>query len=132
MIESKIINGHPWSIGCGDPDPSKRGEDAALMSDLSEDVQRQVSDWIFGKLCKRDTHNYDHDSYELKHRIERELGIYLTNNQMKDAMLQEGFRPVISKLIRMMWQIVWRKLWRIGLQRIRRWLYARPGIMNIR
>ena len=34
MIESKIINGHPWSIGYGDPDPSKRGEDAALMADL--------------------------------------------------------------------------------------------------
>ena len=38
--------------------------------------------------------NFDHNSYELKHQIERELGIYLTNNQMKDAMLQEGFRPV--------------------------------------
>lgn len=94
MIESKIVNGHPWSIGCADPDLNKRGEDAALMSDLPEDVQRQVSDWIFGKIWKRDTPNYDHDSYELKHRIEKELGIYLTNNQMKDAMLQEGFSPV--------------------------------------
>jgi hypothetical protein len=34
MLECRIINGHPWSIGCGDPNPSKRGEDAALMSDL--------------------------------------------------------------------------------------------------
>ena len=92
MLECKIVNGHPWSIGCGDPNPAKRGEDSALMSDLPEDVQRKVSDWIFGKLWKRDTPNYDHDSYELKHQIERELGIYLTNNQMKDAMLQEGIQ----------------------------------------
>jgi len=94
MIESKIINGHPWSIGCADPHPDKRGEDAALMSDLPEDVQIKISNWIFGKLRKRKTPNYNHNSYELKHQIERELGIYLTNNQMKDAMLQEGFRPV--------------------------------------
>ena len=94
MIESKIINGHPWSIGCLDPDPDKCGVDAALMADLPEDVQRKVSDWIFGKLWKRETPNYDHNSYELKHQIERELGIYLTNNQMKDAMLQEGFTNV--------------------------------------
>ena len=94
MLECRIINGHPWSIGCGDPNPSKRGEDAALMSDLPVEIQHKVSDWIFGKLWKRNTPNYDHDSYELKHRIENELGIYLTNNQMKDAMLQEGFNPV--------------------------------------
>ncbi len=94
MIECEIRNGHPWSIGCTDPNTSKRGEDAALMSDLSDDVQRQVSDWIFAKLCKRETPNYDHDSYELKHRIQNELDIYLTNNQMKDAMLREGFYPV--------------------------------------
>lgn len=52
MFESKNINGHPWSIGSGDPDSSKRGEDATLtlMSDLPEDVQRQVSDWRIGKL----------------------------------------------------------------------------------
>lgn len=94
MLKCRIINGHPWSIGCDDPDPARRGEDTALMSDLSEDVQRKVSDWIFGKLWKRKTPNYEHSSYQLKHQIENELGIYLTNNQMKDAMLQEGFKPV--------------------------------------
>lgn len=50
MLESRIVNGHPWSIGCADPDPRNRGEDAALMSDLPEDVQRQVSDWIFANI----------------------------------------------------------------------------------
>ena len=94
MIECKIINDHPWSIGCADPNPLKRGVDDALMSNLPSNIQQKVSDWIFGKLRKRATPNYNHSSYELKHLIESELGIYLTNNQMKDAMLQEGFRPV--------------------------------------
>ena len=69
MLESRIVNGHPWSIGCGDPDPKKRGEDAALMSDLPEDVQRKVSEWIFGKLWKIQSPNYNHNSYELKHGL---------------------------------------------------------------
>lgn len=94
MVESKIIDGHPWSIGCANSDPNKCGVDAALMSDLSADIQEKVSDWIFGKLWKRETPNYQHSSYQLKHQIEKELGIYLTNNQMKDAMLLEGFQPV--------------------------------------
>ncbi len=94
MLESKIVNGHPWSIGCADPDPKKRGEDAALMTDLPEDIQHKVSDWIFANIRKRESPNYDHDSYQLKHQIERDLGIYLTNNQMKDAMMNEGFHPV--------------------------------------
>ena len=59
MLECRIINGHPWSIGCGDPNPSKRGEDAALMSDLPVEIQHKVSDWILGKLWKRNTPNYD-------------------------------------------------------------------------
>ena len=94
MIESKIVNGHPWSIGCADPDSRNRGEDAALMADLPEDVQHQVSDWIFANIRRRESPNYEHDSYQLKHLIEKELGVYLTNNQMKDAMLNEGFFPV--------------------------------------
>lgn len=94
MIECKIINEHPWSIGCGDPNPARRGTDDALMSDLSKETQKRVSDWIFGKIWKCNSPNYIHNSYELKHLIERDLGIYLTNNQMKDAMLLEGFNPV--------------------------------------
>ena len=46
---------------------------ATLDYDQLDDFQRKVSDWIFGKLRKRATPNYDHDSYELKHRIEIEL-----------------------------------------------------------
>lgn len=94
MLESKIVNGHPWSIGCENLDSDKCGEDVALMSDLPKDVQKKVSDWIFGKLWKIDSPNYDHTSYSLKHLMEKQTGIYVTNNQMKDAMLMEGFRPV--------------------------------------
>ncbi len=94
MFECRIKDNHPFSIGYANPDPSKRGEDGALLSDLPKEDQIKVTDWIFSKLVSRKTPNYNHDSYELKHLIESELGIYLTNNQMKDAMLQEGFIPV--------------------------------------
>lgn len=70
MVESKIIDGHSWSIGWANSDPSKCGEDTALMSDLPVDIQKKVSDWIYGKLWKRESPNY-----QLKHQIENERGM---------------------------------------------------------
>ncbi|HUM84787.1 MAG TPA: hypothetical protein PLN48_13585 [Lachnospiraceae bacterium] len=94
MLESYIVNGHPWSISCADPDPAKCGVDDKLMSDIPENIQKKVSEWIFGKLWKIDSPNYKHTSYTLKHLLERQTKIYVTNNQMKDALLLEGFYPV--------------------------------------
>ena len=82
MPTSRIVNGHPWSIGCGDQDPQKRGEDVALMSDLPEDVQRKVSNWIFGKLWKIQSPNYNHNSYELKHLLEKDITDRRSNMQL--------------------------------------------------
>ena len=37
----------------------------------------------------------DHDlNIGIKHLLERDTGIYLTNNEFKDAMLQAGYEPV--------------------------------------
>lgn len=38
--------------------------------------------------------NYDKTSYGLKHILEHDTGIYLTNNEFKDAMLICGYEPV--------------------------------------
>ena len=94
MLESIIVNGHPWSIACVNSNPEMCGEDAALMSDLSKDVQNIILDWIFANIRPRKAPNYNHNSYQIKHQIESELGIYLSNNQLKDAMLIEGYHPV--------------------------------------
>ena len=35
-----------------------------------------------------------HTSYGMKHLLEHDTGVYLTNNEFKDAMLLAGYRPV--------------------------------------
>lgn len=93
-VMSKIVDGHPWSVGFGSPDSAQRGEDAALMSDLPKDKQKHVEDWILYNIEPIKTPNRKHSSYHIKHILERDIGIYLTNNQFKDAMMNMGYSPV--------------------------------------
>ena len=90
----EMRNGHPWSVGCGDFDPAKRGEDGALLSDLSFEDREKVISWINENILPIASPNRKHTSYGIKHIIQSDLGIYLTNNQFKDAMLECGFEPV--------------------------------------
>ncbi len=68
--------------------------DDALITDESEFVQKIVRAWIVANIypCKK-SGDY-HTSYGIKHILEGDTGIYLTNNQFKDAMLLAGFEPV--------------------------------------
>ena len=81
-----IKNGRPYSIENG-------YEDADLITDHSETDQHIVMDWIVNNLVPRKTVLYESSSYGLKHILERDTGIYLTNNEFKDAMLLAGFEP---------------------------------------
>lgn len=90
----EMRNGHPWSVSCGDRNPTKRGEDKALLSDLSDGERERVISWINENLLPIASPNGKHTSYGIKHIIQKEIGIYLTNNQFKDAMLECGFEPV--------------------------------------
>lgn len=81
-----LKNGRPYSIENG-------WEDAGLITDHTESEQEIVRDWILQNLCPRKTVLYDRTSYGLKHLLERDTGIYLTNNEFKDAMLLAGFAP---------------------------------------
>jgi hypothetical protein len=97
---SDIIDGHPVSCGMGGLDGTEKplNQDVRLFSDLTDDEQEYVRKWIDG-LQKTKISVLDRSSYGLKHIIEadseEETGnrIYLTNNQMKDALLQAGFEP---------------------------------------
>lgn len=71
-----------------------RGIDDNLITDLPEETVRYVVCWILSNIRPRKNVNKDYDSYTLKHMLESDLGIYLTNNQFKDAMLFCGFCPV--------------------------------------
>lgn len=98
--KTQIIDGHPRTTNIiQDPKTGEciESEDNELLSDLPEIVQKFVVLWIAMKIHERKTPNYGSTSYGLKHILENEFGIYLTNNQFKDAMYVTGHYPVNEK-----------------------------------
>lgn len=79
-------NGRPYTCENGFVDD-------ALVTDLDADTRRVVFAWILEMLTPRRTVNSRHTSYGIKHLLEKDTGIYLTNNQFKDAMLLCGYKP---------------------------------------
>lgn len=67
--------------------------DAQLLSSLSTHEYLSVLNWINDNIIPRKTMNPYHDSYEIKHLLQDDTGIYLTNNQFKDAMMICGYYP---------------------------------------
>lgn len=63
------------------------------FDDLSIDNQELVTDWLLDNLIPRETELSERTSYGMKHILERHTGVYLTNNQFKEAMLRCGFYP---------------------------------------
>lgn len=97
---TQIIDGHPCTTNIVmDPETGKwvQSVDNELLSDLPEMVQKLVILWIAMKIHERKTPNYKSTSYGIKHILENEFGIYLTNNQFKDAMYMTGHYPVNEK-----------------------------------
>lgn len=82
-----MINGRPYSNENGYID------DSLITSHLQEEIDT-VMNWIAENISKRKTPLYGHTSYGIKHLLERDVHIYLTNNEFKDAMLQAGYKPV--------------------------------------
>lgn len=67
--------------------------DDGLITDLPQEEVDEVLNWIRTNLLQRKTINSYHTSYGLKHLLERDTRIYLTNNQFKDAMWMCGYKP---------------------------------------
>lgn len=82
-----IKNGKPFSNENG-------WEDKKLLDQLDPKEQEIVLEWVRANFIPIKRANYKHSSYYLKHVMQYENGIYLTNNQFKDAMLICGFNPV--------------------------------------
>lgn len=79
----------------GKPYTNENGyTDDELLCDISKDEQDIVLGWIKENIYPRKTPLYGYTSYGLKHDLERDTKIYLTNNQFKDAMMMAGFKPV--------------------------------------
>lgn len=81
-----LKNGRPYSNENG-------YADTELITDESKENQAAVANWIRTNISHRRTINKRHTSYGLKHILEQDTGIYLTNNAFKDAMLFAGYEP---------------------------------------
>lgn len=68
--------------------------DSELLSDSPPEIQEKVMTWIKENIYPRKTPLPVPTSYGLKHYLQDEMDIYLTNNAFKDAMLQCGFELV--------------------------------------
>ena len=91
---TEMIDGHPITYHKERKNNEPIFIDKYLMSDIPLETQEKVFAWIKENFRPRKTPLDEHDSYTLKHVLERATDIYLGNNAFKDAMLQCGFEPV--------------------------------------
>ncbi len=87
MNKTIIKNGHPQTIGTGCP------PDNMLFSELSEQAQKLFMEWVETRLIPRKTAYTSIGSYNLKHLLQHDTGVYTSHNQFKDGMMQAGYEP---------------------------------------
>lgn len=68
-------------------------DDNALFTDLTEEQQEKCRQWVLCFCVPAVAFTDKVTSYGMKHILESCTGIYMTNNQFKDLMLQMGFYP---------------------------------------
>lgn len=68
--------------------------DTGHFEEMSEENQEKVIAWIKANIFPGKTKWGERGSYKLKHDLQHDTKIYMTNNQFKEAMLVCGFRPV--------------------------------------
>ena len=82
-----VRNGRPVTFcGCGRPDDN-------LLTDLDPKDIAVVGKWIKDHVFKSDSVGKA-NTLALKLAIDKDTGVYLTLNQIKDAMLLAGYTPV--------------------------------------
>lgn len=66
--------------------------DNKIMADCSPEERRVVMEWIRDTFNPIKSYNAKHSTYSLKYMLEEKTHIYLSNNQMKDALLIMGYK----------------------------------------
>lgn len=85
LTEEEIMNGN---FGFG-------GDDLKF-ADMADDARAKAIAWINTYMWPAKKENGYHTSYGLKHYLQDDTGIYMSNNQFKQAMAFCGFLPVDS------------------------------------
>jgi len=79
--------------------------DDGMVTDHPADEVAVIGEWIRKNIRKGKSVN-NHSSYGLKHILEHDTHIYMTNNEFKDAMLLAGFKPVDANELNWRFRIV--------------------------
>lgn len=85
-----LKNGRAYTVENGSVDDG-------LVTDFNTYRISEIGEWIRKNIRKSKTILHGYTSYGLKHMLEEDTGIYMTNNQFKDAMLLAGFEAVDVK-----------------------------------
>lgn len=67
-------------------------EDNELLTNLPYEDQIKCIQWVYRNLVPGLEIDKSHNSYGLKHGLEHDIKIYLTNNQFKDLMIRCGYK----------------------------------------
>ena len=67
--------------------------DHYTLADLDPPVQRMVLEWIADNILPGNESDEIHHG-TLKHQMEYDIGVYVSGNQFKDAMLKSGYVPL--------------------------------------
>lgn len=94
---SRVWEGRPWTVTGG-------VEDADLITDLEYGDLEKVGEWI-RKNIRPAADVWPVSSYGLKHSMEKDLKLSVSNNQFKDAMLLAGYDPVDAEEVNWHWRI---------------------------
>lgn len=68
-------------------------DDTALISDLDAEKMEEVLELLRSWFEPSNKATLRHTSYGIKHWVEDSIREYISNNQLKDAMLILGFEP---------------------------------------
>lgn len=82
----------PWFPQLTRPDEDQHN-DSGLITDLPEDKCKEALDTLSSWFIRSTKTSRRHTSYGMKHWLEDAIMHYVSNNQLKDAMLMLGFEP---------------------------------------
>lgn len=68
--------------------------DDSLITDRPQDEMTTALGWINENIRPARRKLEGRTSYGIKHILQHDTGLYLTNNEFKDAMLLSGYAPI--------------------------------------
>ena len=80
--------------------------DTKRLDSIAPNIQEKIFAWIKANVSPSQKIFMGTNSYSMKHVLEKRTGLYMTNNQYKEAMLRCGFFPVDSQELNWLYRIL--------------------------